>query len=192
MPRTKEFSETEALNQAMDIFWEKGYEGTSLQDLIGAMEISKSSFYEAFGSKHELFVAAIENYIDKEIGAAVAFLDAEPSGRAAIEKMIRKTLEASCGENKRGCFLCNCAVEMAQHDPVSAEYVARGLERTVDAFVRTIERGQKAGEISKDRDPRALARFLLNTEIGVLVWSRGGADRETLTNVVDMALLALE
>ena len=191
MSRTKEFSETAALNQAMDVFWAKGYEATSLQDLIAAMEISKSSFYETFGSKHELFVSAMENYTDKVVSSFVAMLDGEPSGRVAVEKILRVVLEESCGEVKRGCLLCNCAVEMAQRDPVSAGHVARGMEQIVDAYCRAIERGQKAGEIPADRDARALARFFVNTEIGLLVWSKGGASRAALTDVVNEALLAL-
>ncbi len=191
MPRTKEFSETVALNQAMDVFWAKGYEATSLQDLIAAMEISKSSFYETFGSKLELFASVIENYTNKVASGSVALLDGEPSGRAAVEKMLRVILECSCEEVKRGCLLCNCAVEMAQRDPVSAGHMARGMKQIEDAYCRAIERGQKADGIPAEHDARALARFFVNTGIGLQVWSKGGASRAALTDVVNAALLTL-
>ena len=93
MPRTKEFSEKVALEQAMAVFWDKGFEATSLQDLIGAMEISKSSFYETFGSKHDLFLSAIENYINAQVAGAINLLDEEPSGKKAVENIFAYIVE---------------------------------------------------------------------------------------------------
>ena len=84
MGRPREFNAEQALEQAMEVFWARGYEATSLQDLIGAMEISKSSFYEAFGSKRELFLSAIGHYIDTRTENVVKLLDEEDSGKAAI------------------------------------------------------------------------------------------------------------
>ena len=188
MPRTKEFSESVALEQALQIFWEKGYECTSLQDLIAAMGISKSSFYETFGSKYDLFLSAIENYVETRVGGAVSVLDGEPSGKKAVAKIFAHFIE----NGERGCLLCNSAVEFALRDPAVENHITRGMKRLEDAYHRAVVRGQEAGEIPAGKDARPLARFLLNCEHGLFVSSRSGLDKEALGEVVQVALSALE
>jgi TetR/AcrR family transcriptional repressor of nem operon len=188
MPRTREFSETEALDQAMEVFWSKGYEATTLQDLIFAMGISKSSFYETFGNKHELLLSAIENYVETKVEAVVKLLDGEPSGKKAIEDIFGIYIE-SC---EKGCFLCNCSLELSRHDPAVAEKIAGGMARIEEAYCRAVTRGQGAGEIPPGRDARALARYLLNSENGIFISAQAGLDREALKDVVQVVLSVLK
>ena len=192
MPRTREFSETEVLNQAMEVFWSNGYEATSLQDLIFAMGISKSSFYETFGSKHELFLSAIENYVETQARNFVSLIDDEPSGKAAIENIFRIfTGFVSTKDEARGCFLCNCAVEISQRDPAAAAIVAHGMEQIEEAFYRAVSRGQEAGEIPPGRDARALARYLVSSENGLMVMVKANRGREVIVDVVKTVLSVL-
>jgi TetR/AcrR family transcriptional repressor of nem operon len=192
MARPKEFNATEALEQAMEVFWAKGYEATSLQDLIGAMEISKSSFYETFGSKRDLFLSALGHYIDTMTESVVKLLDEEPSGKLAIEKLFRIIMEMETASGEvRGCFLCNCAVEISQRDSDAAVYVARGMDRIEEAFYRAVVRGQEAGEISAGRDPRALARFLVSSENGLIVMAKANRGGEAMADVARTVLSAL-
>ncbi|HJP14588.1 MAG TPA: TetR/AcrR family transcriptional regulator [Nitrospinota bacterium] len=192
MPRAKEFSETEALAQAMEVFWGKGYEATSLQDLISAMEISKSSFYVTFGSKYELFMAAIGSYNETRVEAAVKMLDGEASGKKAIENIFAYFVEYGEQYGERGCFLCNCAVEFAQRNRAVAEQIALGMDRIEDAYHRAVIRGQKAGEIPPSRDARSLARYLLSCENGLLVSAMAGMDQRKMKEVAQVTLMALE
>mgnify|MGYP001328507648 CR=1 FL=1 len=193
MARPREFSETKVLEQAMEVFWTKGYEATSLVDLIRAMGISKSSFYEAFGSKHELFIDAIESYIETRVGFVVNLLDRELSGKRAIENIFRIILEMETSEaGGRGCLLCNCAVEISRRDPEAAALVAGGMRRLEDAYFRAVERGQAAGEIRADRDARALARFLVSSENGMMVMAKANPDREGISDIARISLSVLE
>lgn len=192
MGRPREFNAEQALDQAMEVFWSRGYEATSLQDLIGAMEISKSSFYEAFGSKRELFLSAIGHYIDTRTESVVKLLDEEDSGKAAIEKLFRIIMETETPSGEvRGCFLCNCAVEISQRDPEAAAHVARGMDRIEEAFYRAVVRGQEAGEIPAGRDPRALARFLVSSENGLIVMAKANRGGEAMADIARTVLSAL-
>ncbi len=188
MPRVKEFSEKAALDQAMEVFWARGYEATSLQDLIGVMEISKSSFYETFGSKHELFLSAIGNYIDTRVKGLITLLYGMTSGKKAIENIFNYYVE----NGEKGCFLCNCAVEFAQRDPAVAERISRSLGQIEDAYHQAVVRGQKDGEIPANHDARALAKFLVSSESGLFVSAKSGMDRKCLKDVVKITLSVLE
>ena len=119
MARPREFDTEEALEKALQVFWAKGYEAASLCDLIGAMGISKSSFYEAFGSKRDLFLATLDRYNEHEAGRhARDLIEGAESVRAGIAAVFERQIEVMAGQgDRRGCFLNNCAVEMAPHDP---------------------------------------------------------------------------
>ena len=172
----------------MAVFWDKGFEATSLQDLIAAMEISKSSFYETFGSKRELFLSAIENYINAQVADGINLIDTEPSGKKAVEKIFTYFVE----NGEKGCFLCNSTVEFAQRDPAVAECISRSMGQIEEAYYRAVIRGQKAGEISADRDARMLAKYLVNCENGIFVSAKSGMSRKSLKEVVKITLSALE
>lgn len=193
MARPREFDTTEALRKAMQVFWSKGYEATSLTDLIEAMELSKSSFYDTYGSKHEVFLETIEHY-KKTVTAQI-------SGVASLDSPARKLIESLFDravsrmidkDGQRGCYLNNCAVEVAPHDPKAAELVGGGLGLMEDALFTLVERGQSEGDISSDKDARALARFLNSSLNGLMVIGKANPDRESLADISRMALTALD
>jgi TetR/AcrR family transcriptional repressor of nem operon len=93
---------------------------------------------------------------------------------------------------KRGCFLNNCAVEVACSDPQAANRVATGLAKTEETFYCAVRRGQKLGEIAADKEPRALARYLTGTLNGLLVMGKANPDRRALQDVSRIALSALD
>ncbi|MFQ5764221.1 MAG: TetR/AcrR family transcriptional regulator, partial [Rhodospirillales bacterium] len=170
MARPREFDATEALNAAMQMFWSKGYEATSLNDLIGAMDLSKSSFYDTFGSKHEVFLAAIEHY-KKTVAAqvaAVSGLDA-PARKLIASLFERAVSRMTEKEGQRGCFLNNCAVEVALHDPAAAKLIGGGFDIMEDTLLALVERGQREGDIDPKKDARALARYLTSSLHGLMV-----------------------
>lgn len=177
----------------MQVFWSKGYKGTSLHDLTDAMGVSKSSFYEAFGSKHELFLAAIRRYEDTVVEGLVRFFRGAESGRAAIDAAFEKVVEcAGAPDDRRGCFLVNCASEVSVHDPQAAARVREGLRRIEQAIHGAVVRGQEAGEIPGDRDAWALARYLATSLNGLRLRAKANPDRAALEDVVRITLSALE
>ena len=192
MSRPREFNTDEALEQALQVFWSKGYEATSLCDLICAMGISKSSFYDTFGSKRELFLSAIDRYDSTMACRLIDVLEGDLPGLEAIDTVFRAYLESILHESgRRGCFVGNCAGEASQRDEGVASRVGTCLARMGKAYQRALRRAQKAGDIPADRDVRALARFLNASTHGLQTLGKAGADRAVLDDVVRVTLGAL-
>ncbi|MDH3472209.1 MAG: TetR/AcrR family transcriptional regulator [Rhodospirillales bacterium] len=194
MARPREFDTEEALEQALQVFWTKGYEAASLCDLIAAMGISKSSFYETFGSKHALFLTVLDRYNDKVAGCqAEQLIEAAGSVKAGIATVFEDLIERMAdGGDRRGCFLNNCAVEIAPHDPAAAAKVSVGLGRMEASFLAAIEEGQARGEIPARHSAAALARYLTGALNGLMVLAKGGRNRLALKEVAGIALAALD
>lgn len=193
MARPREFDTTEALSQAMQVFWSKGYEATSLSDLVDAMGLSKSSFYDTFGSKHEVFLAAIEHYkntVTRQV-ATVATLEA-PARRLIAGLFERAVSRITEKDGRRGCFLNNCCVEVALHDPQAAKLVGGGFGIMEDTFFALIERGKKEGDIAEDKDARALARYLTSSLNGLMVVGKANPDPKALAEIAAITLKVLD
>ncbi|MHA1598419.1 MAG: TetR/AcrR family transcriptional regulator, partial [Alphaproteobacteria bacterium] len=159
MARPKEFNEEKALDQALDVFWSKGYEATSLGDLTDAMGISKSSFYDTFASKHALFLSSMDRYRATTVKQALAILDGDLPARDAIAAIFDYIVE---DKDRRGCFIGNCALEVGSRDTQALLRISGGIENFATVFADTIKRGQSAGEISKTLNPRVVGRFLMS------------------------------
>ena len=194
MARPREFDTQEALEKAMEVFWTQGYEAASLSDLIAAMGISKSSFYDTYGGKHALLLAAIDHY-GETVGRRTAALILEhPKGpKAGIAAALNSVVDQRYnGGDRRGCLASNCAVELAPHDAEVAARVARSNAHLEDAFLQAVRRGQDSGEIPVRADARALARFLACNQNGLTVMAKGGAPRNALEDAVRIALSTLD
>ena len=195
MARPREFDTTRALEQAMRVFWAQGFEATSLCDLLGAMSLSKSSLYETFGSKHELYLAALDHYnrtvTATRITAVIAAHDSPKAGIAAVfEGLIDSTIKSQGG--CCGCFVTNSAVEVAPRDPAAARRVCNGLDHVESAFCEALGRARAAGEIRDDRDPQALARYLNSSLNGLMVMAKARPERGALDDVARIVLQALD
>jgi TetR/AcrR family transcriptional repressor of nem operon len=187
VPRTKEFETGDALDAAMQLFWRKGYAATSLRDLLDGMGIGYGSFYNAFGNKHALFLASLDRF--RELRTSWIDEVLEDSGLGGIEEVFRRTVDGLVGfEPRRGCLLANTAVELGPHDAEVAAKISRYVRHTEAVFERAVIRAQEAGEIPADRDPRAMACFLVNTLHGLRVLTRVGTDRAVLEDAVRVAL----
>lgn len=187
MPRTKEFEPGEALDAAMQLFWRNGYAATSIRDLLDGMGIGYGSLYNTFGDKHALFLACLDRF--RELRTSWIDEVLEDSGLSGIEEVFWRTVDGLVGfEPRRGCLLANTAVELGPHDAEVAAKISRYVRHTEAVFERAVIRAQEAGEIPADRDPRALARFLVNALHGLRVLARVGTDRAVLEDVVRVAL----
>lgn len=190
MVRPQGFDTADVLLKALGVFWRKGFEATSLADLLAATGLSKSSLYAAFGGKRELFLAVFDAYRAERTQDLNRTLDGRPA-RAAIEAFFRAIIDSSHGpESPCGCMSTNQAVELAPHDAAIRERIATDFQAIEDAFRRTIERGQAEGSIAPARDARAIARLLVVAFPGFQVMVRAGADPARL-NAALAGLLAL-
>ena len=192
MARTKEFEPEKALTRAMDLFWRRGYEATSVHDLLEEMGIGRGSMYDTFGDKRALFLAALDRFEETRVSRADEILEGSASAVEGIRRLFDTTIEGLVSyEPRRGCLLANTAVELAPHDEQVAGRISRYVRRTEDAFERALVRGRATGEIPADKDPKALARFLVSTLHGIRVLARAGVDRAVLDDSVRMALEVL-
>ncbi|MGX1131805.1 TetR/AcrR family transcriptional repressor of nem operon [Streptomyces glaucescens] len=192
MGRPKQFDPDAAVEQAMEVFWRKGYAGTTPQDLVDALGIGKGSLYNAFGSKHALFEQALRRYRDSQAVALIQMLE-EPGPvkarlREALELLARMDL---ADPDRRGCMAVNTAAELAGTDETATELVRRMFDRTEGALRALIEEGQRAGEIAPERDPVALASLLLNTLVGLRLMARIAEGPERIARVIDAVIDSL-
>ncbi len=189
MPRTREFEPETALQDAMELFWLKGYEATSMRDLLEGMGIGRGSFYGTFGDKRSLFLAALDRFERTRTAWIPEVLQEGDSPVEAIRYVFERSVKGLVSfEPRRGCLLANTAVELGPHDPEVAERISGYVRRTEDAFEDALVRARASGEISEEQDPKALARFLVTNLHGLRVMARAGADRETLQDTVEVVL----
>jgi TetR/AcrR family transcriptional repressor of nem operon len=192
MGRPKQFDPDAAVEQAMEVFWRKGYAGTTPQDLVDALGIGKGSLYNAFGSKHALFEQALRRYRDSQAVALIQMLEEPGSVKARLRKVLELLARMDLADpDRRGCMAVNTAAELAGTDETATEIVRRMFDRTEDALRALIEEGQRAGEIAPERDPAALGSLLLNTLVGLRLMARIAEDSERLNRVIDAAIDAL-
>ena len=191
--RPLEFDPEKATDAAVELFWRKGYEATSLAELVDAMAISRSSLYQAFGSKKELFERCLLRYADSLSSRMKEALEASPSGRQFIEDTfdaVASTAQRPAGA--RGCLIANSASEIGQSDPVLAVPVADGLRRFTQLFTEAVRRGQAEGDVAANADPRAVGTYLVGAMNGLRTMIKAGADRRTARGMVELTMRALD
>ncbi len=194
MARTKAFDPEQAVSKAMDVFWRQGYEATTLPDLLAGMGIARASLYDTFGDKHALFLAALARYEENKAATLVARLDAATA--EVVVETIREVFlhvrdEAVADAHRRGCLMDNAIAERAARDDAVALVARQSLGATEDAFYRALMRAQEQDACRADRDPRALARFLVAALQGLRLRAKVEPDRAVLGDIVDVTLAAI-
>jgi AcrR family transcriptional regulator len=175
----------------MTLFWQHGYEGTSVADLASTMGINPPSLYAAFGNKEDLFREAVRLYDETEGAAARAALTEEVTARAAIEAVLRTYAEAYPDpSNPTGCMIVLAGTNYAPGNAEVHEFLARWRRADREAFEARIGRGIAEGDVPAEVDAAALAAFVTATLHGMAVQARDGAPRATLDAIVDRALTA--
>jgi TetR/AcrR family transcriptional repressor of nem operon len=176
----------------MELFWEKGYEATSIQDLVDNMEINRFSLYDTFGSKHQLFLEALDRYSDEIVTEALCEMEGPEVGLDAIRKYFDHAIAFGASENGRlGCLMTNSAVELGPHDVIAAEKVDAHMKRLEAAFLRQLRTARANGELETDRNLRDLAQFLAGASQGLVVLSKGSEGRRALQRYVNTLLSVL-
>src|ERR1700751_3344806 len=152
MARPREFDEATALEAAIECFWHRGYEATSVRDLADKMGISGPSLYNAYGDKRALFAQALEHYVDHSARALIKRLETSLPPKQAVRRFIEEIIDRSVNDReRRGCFLINSALEVAPHDRQLGALVADRLAEIEVFFYRSIKAAQSKGEIPHDR-----------------------------------------
>ena len=193
MARPREFDDATALEAAVECFWSRGYEATSVRDLADKMGISAPSLYNAYGDKHALFVKALEHYLDHSARPLIKRLENSLPPKQAIRGFIQEIIEHSVSDReRRGCFLINSALEVAPHDRKLSTFVADRFAEIEAFFYRSIKAAQAKGAIPRDRAAKDLARLLLGILLGIRVLARSKPERALLEGVALPALALLD
>ena len=193
MPWEKQFDRDEVLDKAMQLFWGRGYEATSMQDLVDRTGINRGSLYATFGDKHALFLAALRMYDDKMRRQLLADLEARHGPLEAIRHLFLAFIEqAQERGGNRGCFLTNSALELSAHDPQVRRIVARAQEQIEAFFARMIEKGRALKRIPPRVIPAETAGGLLASLIGLVVLLRSRPEPALLRTVADEAMRRFE
>jgi TetR/AcrR family transcriptional regulator, transcriptional repressor for nem operon len=193
MARPREFDKATALQAAMECFWQRGYEATSMRDLAGKMGISAPSLYNAYGDKYALFVQALERYLDQSARMRIRRLEDSLPPKQAIRHFIEEIIERSVKDRERkGCFLINSALEVAPHDRKLGALVAERLAEIEAFFYRSIKAAQAEGTVAPDKAAKDIARLFLGVLLGIRVLARSKPERALLEGVARPALALLD
>ena len=189
MAGKKAFEPQRVLEKAMHAFWERGYEGISIEELVQSTGIGRGSLYATFEDKHSLYLAALDQYIAAVRAQTSALLEQEGTLHEVLQQLFQTQLDALLSDPaRRGCFLVNASLEMAPHDIEVNKLVQSALQELEEGLYRLLIKAQVAGELSWRHDPHQLAHFLVGTLVGIRVLARGRQDRRVLEDVVKTAL----
>ncbi|KUL52098.1 transcriptional regulator [Streptomyces sp. NRRL F-4489] len=193
MARPRKFDEERAVDAAMEAFWAAGYEATSTQDLCDATGLGRSSIYNTFKSKHDLFERALARYIERKNAEVADLLENGPgTARQRLRALLQRIIdeEFTGYPDGRGCLVVNTAVEIASHDPSVAATLERDYGVRLEMVRAVIESGQRDGEFDPAKDSRTLAHLLIAAIGGLRVSARSGVGRAALECVADATLTA--
>jgi TetR/AcrR family transcriptional regulator, transcriptional repressor for nem operon len=192
MARPREFDVEAALDRAMHLFWSKGYEAASLDDLCEATGLSRSSLYATFGSKRDLLLRSVERYVQQRAPDMAAILAQPVPVREAFGLLAKRFIDQIvAGPGRRGCFLGNCAAELPRNDRAALAEVRKGLESTEATFRAALARAQSRGELPASADIDALARFLTAGFQGLRLIGKVKPDRDALEDIAATMLRCL-
>lgn len=192
MARPKEFDEGVALRKAMELFWEQGYGATSMDNLVEHVGIGRASLYATFGSKRDLFLRALDAYIQERVTRLTEVLSQPGPVLPAITTVLRMFMSRATNLDQPGCMVVNTASELATRDAQAARQVQRSWMALESTLASALARAKAQGEISPDRDSHALASFLLVFIQGILVVGKGDPDAERLRVATEQALSVLK
>ena len=189
MARPRKFDRSEALDKAMLVFWQKGYEATFLDDLTQAMGINRPSLYNAFGDKHALYMEALARYREMYSGKMLATLARAPNVRAGFGRIF-DDLIAGATERCAGCMIVNSTVQTCATSEGVAAFVKETDAASKRAFTVSLTDARRRGEISGD--PQALASYLYSAIAGLQLRAKAGDSRAELGAVAELALSVLD
>lgn len=192
MARTKEFKEDEVLDKAIEIFWHKGYNGTSAQDLVIHLGLSRSSLYDTFGDKQKLFAQSLRRYQKNAQDQIIELFDKSENIKETLHDIFKQAVVESLDDRiTKGCFMVNSSVELALHDEEIAKIVKSNSHKMEEVFTNAVKKGQDLGQISKANDARVLARFIFNNYSGIRVLARAGEKDKQVYDDILKAIFSL-
>ncbi|AZD20137.1 Transcriptional regulator, AcrR family [Pseudomonas chlororaphis subsp. aurantiaca] len=191
--RPREFDRKQALYKARDVFWQRGFEATSMSDLVDALGIASARIYAAFGSKEALFREAIEVYESGDGAFADAALGDDISARDAIERMLREAVELYTQPDRpQGCMVVSSATNCSADNDGIREWLAEHRRDRTRSIIERLEQAVRAGELPKRTDVMSLGDCYATVLHGLSVQARDGIGKSRLLAMIPMAMAAFD
>jgi TetR/AcrR family transcriptional regulator, transcriptional repressor for nem operon len=191
MARPKEFDVDAAFAIAQTLFWEKGFDATSTEDLRLAMGIGRQSFYDTFGGKRDVFLATLRRYVDERFDDTMRVLSGAPSPLGGVERLLQSVAEESPEKRARGCFGVSTMCALGASDEDVRRVGEAATKRLVDALAAALVRAKESGEVDPGLHEREEAAHLHATLVGSRVLAKGGARPEMLRSIATSAVAKL-
>jgi TetR/AcrR family transcriptional repressor of nem operon len=193
MARPKEFDREEVLQKALYTFWEKGYEATTLPNLLESMGINRSSFYNTFGDKQTLFREVISLYYQQTAIQRLTILQKAKSAKQGLRDYFNHNIDVAVAEyNPGGCLLTNTATNLKTIDEEVSQSIVQGVDRLEQGIYSLLEKGQGSGEIPGNKDIKAIARLMIATSYGLNIAARINPNRDALEDMAQAAVSTLD
>jgi len=193
MARPKIFNEEDVIDKAVKVFWAKGYEATSMQDLVNAMGIQRGSLYATFGSKQQLFLKSLNRYSHTVVKSLLDILNSKPSAIESIELFFSQLVQhlLTAGE-LRSCLVTNSAIERGLRDDETKQLVLQLLNALESGFYQTLLRAKDNNELSTEIDLKLLANYLTSSMQGLLVMGKVCSEKSVLEGINQVTLSVLK
>ena len=193
MARPKEFDPDTALDKATEVFWRRGYEATSMEDLTTSMGINRGSLYDTFGGKQELFLACMDRYCHGMVARRLTMLNQPGPAIETIRTFIQTMLELALSyPERKGCLIANTVMELGPREKEIGSRTAKAMCDLEEAFFKALSRAKEQGELRNGKDPRSLARFLTTMMQGVIVMLKAGTPADALRDTARTGLSILD
>ena len=183
MPKSVTFDRNKVVEDVMELFWKKGYNGTSMQDLVDVTGLNRSSFYNSFGDKFSLFEESLKYYQNQQDDFLNDFFEQAQSPKEAIISLFKGISKDVSEGNQKGCLITSCTSEMS-YNPKVKDFLVDNKERVVKSFSSLIEKAQEAGQIVADKNPNTLALYLFSSLQGLRLTSMIEPDIEGVTEEI--------
>jgi TetR/AcrR family transcriptional regulator, transcriptional repressor for nem operon len=193
MPKVKLFNEELALTSAKDVFWQKGYSGTSMQDLVDAMHISRQSLYDTYGNKEDLFLKCLNQYQKNAAGAACDFLTYKDSLKDTISNFFFYYIDDIIADKtQKGCFMLNTLVELVPENKDAKKVVFKNYDELEAAFINLFITAKSHNDLHSTFSIEELTTHFITALHGLRLVSKVKKDKAHLLKLVDMAMLVLQ
>lgn len=193
MPRKKQFDEDDVLERAMQLFWLKGYHGTSVQNLVDHLGINRASLYDTFGGKHQLFMETLDRYKFSNADTLLESFKQMDSVLEGLKSMFMILLQESLEDKQqKGCFMVNTTTELAPHDEIATEVVLENRQKFIRFFKSLLEEAHIRGELDLDKDPDDTAQFLFTLYNGMKVIAKLEKDPAVMQRMLETGLSILD
>ncbi len=187
MPKSKLFNEDEVLTKAKHIFWHKGFEATSMQDLTTSLDLSRSSIYDTFKDKHNLFLRCLEQYMIENAFSITDDISSITSAKEFIQDIFDKILDDNQKEAK-GCFMVNVRVEFGTANKDVNDILTKNDAHFIQKLESIIAHGKSIGEFNSKKTNHQLANFIFSTIVSSQVLLKNKSNRESVITNIQIAM----